>query len=85
MFCADHLQSVYAISNSLIFLIISHNELFQITFFYAGLIFPLRDVHTIVDVKGELGELEFYLYTPASTKNFWWSRFFLIRLGYREI
>jgi len=36
--------------------------------------------------KGELGELEFYFRKMTfSNKNLWWSLFFLIRLGCREI
>jgi len=37
-------------------------------------------------LKGKLGELEFYFRKVLCiNKNFWWSLFFLIRLGCREI
>jgi len=36
--------------------------------------------------KGELGELEFcFRKIPLHQQNFWWTRFFLIRLGCRDI
>jgi len=37
-------------------------------------------------VKGELGELQIYFRKiPLHQQKFWWFRFFLIRLGCREI
>jgi len=35
-------------------------------------------------VKKELGELQIY-FRKIPLQNFWWTRFFLIRLGCREI